>query len=258
MGFVNRKRQREEEEEGGRASASGESRLANWMLEQMAWGLLSPAQCQVIASLVEDEMQSEGCTPHSTVSQLANLGSRGRYVNNVWRDMQKLFGAIRICHPKVHTLSLKRGNKTGSFASPSLWPHELFANLFHEYPNAWKKYICPSRSRLTSFWSQLAATSLWKNHPLAGPNCDPTFCSFECISASMVTCAAFHGRMCCNLWRVFVLIQISDISCPRYCKAYHCHCMETAFLSLTSDQRIRATSNWFRGGHCFRKLCLIL
>jgi hypothetical protein len=73
MGFVNRKRQREEEEEGGRASASGESRLANWMLEQMAWGLLSPAQCQVIASLVEDEMQSSGCTPHSTVSQLANF-----------------------------------------------------------------------------------------------------------------------------------------------------------------------------------------
>lgn len=95
MGYVNRKRQRQEEGEGGgRASASGESRLANWMLEQIAWGLLSPAQCQVIASLVEDEMQSSGCTPHSTVSQLANLGSRGRYVNNVWRDMQKLFGIV--------------------------------------------------------------------------------------------------------------------------------------------------------------------
>eukprot|EP00972_Heterocapsa_arctica_P050846 7473023-Heterocapsa_arctica.AAC.1 len=36
-----------------------------------------------------------------------------------------------------------------------LLPHEMFASLYHDYPDARKRYIVPDTARLGSFWATM-------------------------------------------------------------------------------------------------------
>lgn len=178
MGFrATKRKEREDAENESGARGATESALADWLLHQLSWGLLSASQCQKIAQLSEDDMNAQGCTCNQSLSRIANLGSRGRHVNNIWRDAQALFGNVKVIHPKTHCLPLKNGKTVRSSASPSFWPHQLFSCLYHHYPQAWSNHICPSQRRQLSFWTTVAETDLFKNHPLSRDRRGVTNCN---------------------------------------------------------------------------------
>ena len=178
MGFQARKRQAREAADATRSGSSlEESRLAEWLLKQLAWGCLSASQCQQIAAAAETDMQTLGVEPPSLIKKFAACGSHGRHVNNVWRDMRQIFGVNRFCEPTLHSLSLKVGKITRQAFTSALWPHEVFASLFHYYQKAWQSVICPSSQRVAAFWRALEGSDLFANHPLSRDTRDATRCT---------------------------------------------------------------------------------
>ena len=65
------------------------SALAQYLVQQCMWGLMSPQQIQTIASLAMSDIESFGCAEDletsSELTRLANLGSKGLYPSNCWR-----------------------------------------------------------------------------------------------------------------------------------------------------------------------------
>ena len=92
----------------------------------------------------------------SLVTDLAQLGSSGKFHNNVSRDIWKTLGrdsALR--SEQIHT----------PLASPILGefhhyldmilPHEMFATIYHCYRDYFFKYIMPGMDVLKKFWDQV-------------------------------------------------------------------------------------------------------
>jgi len=47
-----------------------------------------------------------------------------------------------------------------------MFPHELFAALYHDYPEIFKERVCPDRAVLRSFWHSQADNPQLQNHPM--------------------------------------------------------------------------------------------
>ena len=77
----------------GIAAASSEvpgSTLRVWLLEQYAWGLISPQQLQAISERALHDAREKTI---SDLEPLARLGTSGQQSNNVNRDLVRLIRA---------------------------------------------------------------------------------------------------------------------------------------------------------------------
>lgn len=112
-------------------------------------------------------MNAQGCICNQSLSRIANLGSRGRYVNNIWRDAQALFGNVKVIHPKTHCLPLKNGKAVRPSASPSFWPHQL--SLDEGSNSAWvaEQYGCIWQRHVTKSVRTEACSQSSEEHMLA-------------------------------------------------------------------------------------------
>ena len=144
----------------GIAAASSElagSTLRVWLLEQYAWGLISPQQLQAISRRALHDAREKTI---SDLEPLARLGSFGQHGNNVNRDLVKLMGQ----EPKMCELSritLRKSSHEVPVPIPGVpadehaytitLPHELFSSIFHNYKDAWQKVIMPGQSYLDRF-----------------------------------------------------------------------------------------------------------
>ena len=129
-----RQRLRPQEPQEGQEGAqpSGDSQLANWLIEQWAWGKLSPQQVQIIASLANADIHKalETKNPLQNLEKLGTLGGPSRKSGNMHRDLVaklahnplqlQLFG-IPLAHHGVVDQHL-------------MLPHVLFASIYHHYP----------------------------------------------------------------------------------------------------------------------------
>ena len=66
------------------------SALALYLLEQVFWGYISPQVAQKTAELGCADIQTAGGEPLHHLSQLAGIGTHGRYPSNCHRDLMNL------------------------------------------------------------------------------------------------------------------------------------------------------------------------
>jgi len=109
--------------------------------------------------------------------KLSSLGSSGKYINNCWRDLLLHLGQSHIPRPVLVQTIFKYGKKFKNGSMPFLFPHQLFAALYHHYPGAWNKYILPSMEATQKFWSLASRTTLFDQHPLKHDRRKKEFCA---------------------------------------------------------------------------------
>mgnify|MGYP006116970383 CR=1 FL=1 len=126
------------------------------VVNQWAWGYLTPQMVNQIAKLLKRDLQTPGLNL-DLVTTLTEIGSGGTHKQNMLRDLAKSlpenpmpelrFHGIPIDHPVL-------GKSTPQF--PFIDPHEMFSVLYHEYPQAFFKYVVPSAGELESFWDSVS------------------------------------------------------------------------------------------------------
>ena len=166
MGTAGRKRKRQQQQQSGSVAssvASSESCLVSHLLTQIAWGVLSTSQSQQIARASLRDYELSNQEPPAKLRRMAALASGGKYANNAWRDLLTMLPDIHI--PKVVTIPTP-GIKNSKLVIPMIFPHQMFSCLFHDYPLAWARYVCPSLDKTINFWQAVSNTKLFKQHPL--------------------------------------------------------------------------------------------
>ena len=154
---------------GGTQSAT--SHLANYLLSNMAWGHLSPQQCQKIAQLAAEDCKTSqefGLVPPKLLS-VAKAGSSGKYAYNVHRDLMTVAGAG---HCSLGTkVTMQFAKPLGEKTTEILFPHEVFSAVYHQYPEAFKKHLLPSEAKLGHFWKSVKDHPSLVNHPIFDEGC---------------------------------------------------------------------------------------
>ena len=153
-----------------KAAAEAPSHLAQWLLEQIAWGHLSASQGQKIAYMVTKDVPDA----HPAIQKFARIGTSGSNPANTWRDLQRWVGEPQFPLRQVE-LPLQFGVKKVKQSDVSiLWPHEMFAALYTRYRDAWASYINPDAA--AAFWNTMGSTELFRAHPLSTDPRDRSKC----------------------------------------------------------------------------------
>lgn len=140
-------------------SVTLQSKLADHLLKDFAWGFQSAPQVQHSAELAQLDLEAAGVprTTFPNLEELAKAGSHGRHVNNIHRDIMST--ASKQC--TLTAFSTKLPFKGGALATTEiLLPHEQFADLYHNHPASFAKRMVPDANALPTFWEAI------KGHPL--------------------------------------------------------------------------------------------
>lgn len=155
------------------------SSLADHLLSQFAWGSITPQTAQRIAHCCVQDFSKVLPDRNLNLGDLqciAKAGSFGRHSNNVHRDVMQIINP-KVNLPLVYSFELEI--KGGSMFSQMLLPHELFASMYTEYPEAFAKIflgvhdlkdVQACQSKCTEFWDCV------QGHPCLEPlkkNCTP-------------------------------------------------------------------------------------
>ncbi len=138
------------------------SSLARQLLYAWSWGEISARTVQELA----EAALNDGCAMDE-IKTLAGLGARGSQPGNIHRDLE-----AQLCSTDfgqaVSTLPLELKIGPMHFASlhlPFLWPHAMFATLFHKYPAAFRERLCGGDPANTEvFWTALEGTTRYQQH----------------------------------------------------------------------------------------------
>lgn len=165
--------------EGGQDVGKSSS-LADLLLEKWAWGELSPQEVQQFASAACKDIGGLGVAAPQDLQFLAGLGCSGTWKNNMHKELMKWANGRCSMAPSAKAF-IKFKAPYGNQLQSMLLPHQLFSNLYHEYPASWKQIILPCQSRLEEFWE------LQKKHPAYS-----TMTSIPDFQAKMIP-IALHG-----------------------------------------------------------------
>ena len=159
------------------SSVSAGSALANFLLSQMVWGLMSPQTVQKIASLAKQDFEAgPGAMDH--ISTLASVGCNGLYANKCYHDVMTRCLPGDVKTPQPHLFRLPFCDPFGEQLQSCILPHELFASLFANYKDTWTKCVVPSEARLEQFWQEMqghpaVTSSLMHSRPDLKTRCVP-------------------------------------------------------------------------------------
>ena len=142
-----------------------ESSLAKFLLKQYAWGGMSPQLVQQIASCavadIKQVVASGGVL--KKLESLSKLGGANNLANNMHRDILKFQTDSNIIEGFEVELPFKG---KGMQMQKILLPHEMFACLYHNYPEAWKRIMLPSEEKLSKFWQAQQDHPNFAGHPM--------------------------------------------------------------------------------------------
>ena len=156
------------------------STLAESLMHDCAWGMISPQKAQSIAAMALADMEQVlASNPNANRSDFAelellealrNLGSRGRYPQNCSRDF---FALANTSNGEIPSQEIPVPLKVGNAARPVVWtplsfllPQVMFAWIFANCAKTWKKRICPGRNTLRRFWESQAEHPSMRSHPM--------------------------------------------------------------------------------------------
>ncbi|HIF94878.1 MAG TPA: hypothetical protein EYQ60_17410 [Myxococcales bacterium] len=134
-----------------------------------AWGVISPQILQHIMFLFIADIAcaEQNRLNKKTVRRLAALGTEGRHGNNIHHELLNMMPETKM--PKPHSfLTPLRHNVLGFInrGVDMILPHELFAALYHYYPQAWLDRICPSAETCRRFWGAVRGSVQFMTHPV--------------------------------------------------------------------------------------------
>lgn len=138
------------------------SKFAFYLLEKMAWGILSTVQVQEMSNLVREDLDTAGVSQNSfpELYDLAKAGSFGKHTQNLHRDILATTKSRCTLKPFECHLPFKATVDTSheQLAAINL-PHEQFSHLYHNYPESFKRHVLPDPTALHRFWQEM------KGHP---------------------------------------------------------------------------------------------
>lgn len=85
------------------------------------------------------------------LKQISTIGDSGRFANTCYRDLLKAV-PFKSNIPMAMSCRLPFKAPHDTLSQCMLMPHELFASIFHYYPETWKTCVLPSEERLEQFW----------------------------------------------------------------------------------------------------------
>ena len=147
------------------------STLRLHLLEEYAWGHMSPQQIQKIAALAVSGGRKAAL---ADLADMAQAGSNGRHANNVNRDILRTASNMpKAALPRRIAMTVQ-GLEVSSPADVAAnehaycvsLPHETFASLYHNYPTIWEKTVLPSEEHNARFWSRARHLAQFHEHPI--------------------------------------------------------------------------------------------
>lgn len=139
-------------------SAKGASELARFLVEQWAWGHISPQMVQQVASKACSDMKQD---PPLPLQQLASLG--GGYSNKMSADM---IAIQKSQLPSPFTILLPYQKQARM--QKMLLPHEIFASIFANYRHVFDNVLVGPAGQLAEFWRCSRYHPALALHPMLG------------------------------------------------------------------------------------------
>ena len=113
-----------------------------------------------------------GATKNVTqVKKLANLGTAGRWKNNMHRELVQL-----LSHPALRDAEAMfelpmRARPVPSMAvcnreQTFVLPHVMFSIMYHKHRENWETHVRGSRPRQAQFWDDMQTSPLFASHPV--------------------------------------------------------------------------------------------
>lgn len=140
------------------------SKLANHLLTQYAWGLMSVQEVQAFAALGLQDLTEGNCTViFPDLVQLSKLGSSGTNKQNMSRDIEKYIESINyLPKPTMVDLPTKKQNELTGV----MLPHQIFSFLYEKYPTVFKKLFIPGGTeQIRDFWKQCSGAACLQGQP---------------------------------------------------------------------------------------------
>ena len=127
-----------------RVAANPESGLAQYLIEEAVWGHMMMPMVQKIARLAHQDVLAalalgDPCFKFDALEKLGKLGDAGNYVNHMWTELETMLTPSRFQCTSDILMPMRINGPPGSFAhfkQEINHPHEIFADIFHEYGEA--------------------------------------------------------------------------------------------------------------------------
>ena len=141
------------------------SRLAEKLLESWAWGEKSPQEVQELAAASCRDWADAQVEPPTKLQALAKLGSSGLYANKMHREILAIADEGCLFSP-AFTTQVQFKDEWGLQLQSMLLPHMIFADLYHRYPVAFRRYMLPDPNLLGEFWQRQKGHQGYAGHPI--------------------------------------------------------------------------------------------
>ena len=123
------------------------------LVMRWSWGDMSPQELQHMMHLFKTDLAAGASLDMSLVNILAGIGSEGRNPQHCHRHLLTRLPGTPMPELGLFTISLSH-SVYGGFEKliGIVWPHELFAALYHHYRDAFFMFLVGSASAVMSFW----------------------------------------------------------------------------------------------------------
>jgi hypothetical protein len=149
------------------------SALVFYLLQCFAWGEMPAVQVQKIAQLTHQDLQKskedESEDIEHDIAKLAKLGDGGRYPNHVYSELLGVVDHGKLPTAKSVPIPISNKSHRDGWENQPLkfvFPHELFASLYHDYPDLFRSRLCPGTSVLRGFWQSQEDHPQMEGHPI--------------------------------------------------------------------------------------------
>jgi len=132
--------------------------LSTTLVEEFGWGFFNPQQLQKLSEFCKNDITAarNNALDASLLEDLAAIGADGGQPGNMARDLVRNLPATRLPDCKHHRIPVAhKVIGRGRPLLPFLYPHELFAAIYHNYPAAFSKAIAPP-GECERFWSEVS------------------------------------------------------------------------------------------------------
>ena len=154
----------------GNQEGPGTSALASYLYGAWCWGKLSPQEVQRIAHAAAQDIDTAQRLGTDTVFPdlkfLSKLGTEGEYAGKMHEQMVGRVDPTIYCSPASFTLPILQGKRAVPTHQTALWPHEMFAHIYHKHRETFNQRIMPSRERLHAWWDAVEHTEQFQSHPI--------------------------------------------------------------------------------------------
>ena len=146
------------------------SKLANYLMTQLAWGIMSAVQVQKIVALAKGDMEkyAQGETKaYNEISKIAAAGANGTSKQILSRELVTNFRDSLIsalCQVIMPFVDLQR--KAIHAVQNIFLPHVWLADMYKNSKPAFTKYLSGPTGTLSRFWAAMQGNPILLDHPI--------------------------------------------------------------------------------------------